>query len=560
MSDGAARAPSRSLRIGARRYPVDLPSWRDARLHASMVVLTLHVLGQLAFGFRVSVVQILAAIAASAVLELAITFVRQRRIVWPASAILTGSGVGLILRISEPDVVERIGHWSSTRWYVFAGVSVGSLGSKYLLRVGGRQVFNPSNLGLLVAFLVLGSDRVEPLDLWWAPFGPAMALAYVVVIGGGAFITGRLRLWPMAVGFWVTLAAGGAVLAASGHCITTNWSARPVCDGSFWWLLISSPEIAVFLFFMITDPKTAPGLAAHRALFGAAVALVGLYLMAPYRSEFATKVALFAALAMVCGARALGTAAVAAARKRTSERGASADVAAAQPQPQPQLLPMSMPMSMLLPMPLPLSMLLGAAAPVAVGLLAVGLVLAGAPARHAFPPVGPANVINRAATLAALDLSPAVDLLPLPTISFDPSVHGFDASLVQDGGAAVARSLQLNLAVEAEAQQRNDAELLVVVDHGARLAELRRTIDTAERTGRRTVPEHRISTMRLHVVRLGGQAGSLLAVDTEGSVLRNELDPDGTVISTSREQASWRFVLRPAGDEGQWLIVEATAR
>ena len=26
----------------------------------------------------------------------------------------------------------------------------------------------------------------------------------------------------------------------------------------FWWVLVTSPEVLVFLFFMITDPKTTP--------------------------------------------------------------------------------------------------------------------------------------------------------------------------------------------------------------------------------------------------------------------------------------------------------------
>lgn len=507
---------------------MELPSFRDARLHASVVVLTLHVLGQVAFGFRVSVVQIAAAIGASAALELAITFVRQRRIVWPASAILTGSGVGLILRISEPGTVERIGHWSSTRWYVFAGVSVASLLSKYLLRLGGRQVFNPSNLGLLVAFLVLGSDRVEPLDLWWAPFGPALVVAYAVVIGGGLLITGRLGLWPMAAGFWVTLALGGGVLAGSGHCITTNWSARPVCDGGFWWLLVSSPEIAVFLFFMITDPKTAPTGAAQRAMFGAGVALVGLFLMAPYRTEFATKVSLFAALAIMCVVR-VGALRMPA-RWRSRATGGSQSV------------------------------VVGASLPLVVGVVMVGLVFAGRPARHAFDGVETAVAIDRPAIVAGLDLDPDPNLLPLPTITMDPSVARFDDSLSGRGAETVARALLVDLAVEAHALRHNDADLLAAVDHGARLAVMRQAVEDHGDTGQRVVTEHQLTSLRLHVVRRGGQAGSLLAVDTDGSVVLHRFEADGTSSTSSRQPAAFRFVLRPAGDAGGWLIVDGESR
>ena len=55
-----------------------------------------------------------------------------------------------------------------------------------------------------------------------------------------------------------TFAAGIAVLAASGHAMTARWHLGPIADWYFWWVLVTSPEILVFLFFMITDPKTIP--------------------------------------------------------------------------------------------------------------------------------------------------------------------------------------------------------------------------------------------------------------------------------------------------------------
>ena len=46
------------------------------------------------------------------------------------------------------------------------GTAAISLLSKYVIRFRGRHVFNPSNFGLVVCFLLLGSARAEPLD-WW---------------------------------------------------------------------------------------------------------------------------------------------------------------------------------------------------------------------------------------------------------------------------------------------------------------------------------------------------------------------------------------------------------
>ncbi len=99
-------ADGRRLRIGSTSVPVVLPQIGDPRLQIAAVILSLHVLGQVALGFRVSVPQIAAAILSCAIVEAGITFARERRLVWPASAMLTGSGVALILRDVETGTLQ----------------------------------------------------------------------------------------------------------------------------------------------------------------------------------------------------------------------------------------------------------------------------------------------------------------------------------------------------------------------------------------------------------------------------------------------------------------------
>src|SRR5689334_16138607 len=91
--------PGRALRLGGRSYPVVPPTIRDPRLQLASVIVTIQVLGQTVLGFELSIAQILVSLLTCAVLELAITFRRQRIIAWPGSALLTGNGVALILRV-----------------------------------------------------------------------------------------------------------------------------------------------------------------------------------------------------------------------------------------------------------------------------------------------------------------------------------------------------------------------------------------------------------------------------------------------------------------------------
>jgi hypothetical protein len=130
-----------------------------------------------------------------------------------------------------------------------------------------------------------------------------MGIALALIVCGGLAILVRLRLLVIAVAFWLSFAAGIGVLAASGHAMTARWHLGPITGAYFWWVIVSSPEILVFLFFMITDPKTIPKSRSARVAYAVSVGLLAALLIAPQRTEFATKVAVLGALAIVCAWR-----------------------------------------------------------------------------------------------------------------------------------------------------------------------------------------------------------------------------------------------------------------
>ena len=228
-----------SVRIRGTHYPVLLPTVRDPRLHLAGVIVSLQVLGQVAFDFQLSIAQILVSLVTAAVLEVAITFRAQRVLMWPASALLTGNGVAFVLRVPG---TEHGDWWSMNGAWIFAATSAVALLSKYLVRVRRQHVFNPSNFGLVLCFLLLGASRADPLALWWGPLSPALVLAIALIVVGGFLILRRLHLVGVAVGFWLAFAAGIGVLAASGHTMTAAWHVGPIEGWEFWWLLVSSPR------------------------------------------------------------------------------------------------------------------------------------------------------------------------------------------------------------------------------------------------------------------------------------------------------------------------------
>src|SRR5215475_9207052 len=235
MTAHAVPAPSGPIFvIRGRPYPVLLPKLRDPRLHLAAVIISLQVIGQVGFHFELSIAQILLAIGTAAVPEVAIAMRSQHVILWPASAMLTGNGVAFVLRV--PGTVH--GDWWSLRgWWIFVATSAVALLSKHVIKWRGEHIFNPSNIGLVLCFLILPRTKANPLDFWWGPMSFWLALALAVIVAGGFTILSRLKLLRVAIGFWLSFAAGIGVLALTGHVMTARWHLGPITGFQFWWVL-----------------------------------------------------------------------------------------------------------------------------------------------------------------------------------------------------------------------------------------------------------------------------------------------------------------------------------
>jgi hypothetical protein len=190
--------------------------------------------------------------------------------------------------------------WSLRGWWIYVGTAAVSLLSKHVIRWRGEHIFNPSNIGLVLCFLLLPRTQAAPLDFWWGPMSVWLALALAIIVAGGFAILRRLKLLRVALGFWVTFAAAIGVLALAGHTMTARWHLGPISGFQLWWVLITSPEVLVFLFFMITDPKTAPRSPGGRLAYAISLGLLAGVLIAPTTTEYAAKVALLGSLALVC--------------------------------------------------------------------------------------------------------------------------------------------------------------------------------------------------------------------------------------------------------------------
>ena len=133
---------------------------------------------------------------------------RENLIAWPASAMLTGNGIALILRVPG---TEHGDWWSLRGRWVFVGCGALVMASKYLVQVNGRRVFNPSNFALVATFLVLSDTRVDPQIHWSGPFSFGLVLAFIVTFAAG----GCTRLRTMRPLLFTTIGAQAALAAGA---------------------------------------------------------------------------------------------------------------------------------------------------------------------------------------------------------------------------------------------------------------------------------------------------------------------------------------------------------
>ena len=467
------------LRIRGVSYPVLLPSWRDPRLHLASVFVLLHTVGQIEFHFRVSIPQIFSSLLTCAILEVGNTFWRQRVIIWPASALLTGNGIAFIMRVPG---TQHGDWWTFRGTWIFVAVAAVSLLSKYLIRFRGRHVFNPSNLGLVLFFLVLGSGRTEPLEFWWGPTSPWLVLVLGIIVCGALGILSRLRLLGVAACFWLTFAAGIGVLGLSGHAMSANWHLGPVSDVYFWKVLIFSPEVFIFLSFMITDPKTVPQGRVARRVYAISIGVLSSLLIAPQTTEFAAKVGLLSSLTIVCAARPLlimlGSALSSSPHGSTSARALRLVLGVRSAQ----------------------RSILGAGALAAVAIFAVVLVLAGIPARSTAEAV---TALPAGAPVAvAVESNSRIASIDLPT------------------GQRIARDAVADLATATDALEQRDVARAAVGASGAWLAQLQGQIGAAS-GGTIVVPVYRVERARISLEPGVGQGPPKVVARLQGTVERS---------------------------------------
>ena len=201
----------------------------DVRLVPPVLISLILVAGHYSFGILRGFDAILLAIGTAVAVEAVAGRIMYGSWPHPASAYTSGISVGILVR--------------GPLLWPFAFCSALSILSKYVLRVKGRHLWNPSNFGLCVLFLpaAYGFFDVAPLNTQWGNNMWPM----LVIWGVGLYTIWKVKRFHITGTYIIAFIAFAALRTA-------------ITGDSFWAEVapLTGPMYQLFALFMITDPKT----------------------------------------------------------------------------------------------------------------------------------------------------------------------------------------------------------------------------------------------------------------------------------------------------------------
>ena len=234
----------------------------ENRFLAPGLITCILLVSQLTFGVLESWTRTLLAIGTSIACELVLGRFIVGKFPHLASAYISGISVGILIR--------------SPLFWPYALCAALSILSKYVLRWRDRHLWNPSNFGVS-AMLFLYAGAVAPLSIQWGNSVWAMLVIWCL----GALIISRLKRFHICLTYVLSFVA----LSGVRSLITGSPFLASVAP-------LTGPMYQLFVFFMITDPRTTVSTKWGQCLVAFLVAVVEMLLRlnevihAPYYALF----------------------------------------------------------------------------------------------------------------------------------------------------------------------------------------------------------------------------------------------------------------------------------
>lgn len=198
----------------------------DSRYVAPAFITLILIVGHLSYGILESYWRTALAIVTAIAVELIFGRLIYGKWPHPASAYITGISVGILVR--------------SPAYWPYVVCSFLSIASKYVLRLRGRHLWNPSNFGISVMVFIVPA-AMATLSIQWGNAVWPMLVIWVL----GSVIIWRVHRFHICVTY---------VLSFLAFALLRSW-----ITGNPWQSEVApltGPMYQLFTFFMVTDPKT----------------------------------------------------------------------------------------------------------------------------------------------------------------------------------------------------------------------------------------------------------------------------------------------------------------
>ena len=217
----------------------------DPRYPVSFLITVILVLGEARYGILGGYDRLVTSLGVCTATELALSRWLRGRFANMASAYVTGISLALLIK-PRGDLL-----------WPFALGGFLAISSKYLLQYRGRHLWNPSNFAISL-LLVLAPASVAILSHQW---GNDLA-TNAVIWCFGLLIVSRVRMLHVTL----TYVACFIALAAIRSLVVGGPLLAEIAP-------LTGPMYQLFIFFMITDPKTTVSTVRGRVIVAAAVAV-----------------------------------------------------------------------------------------------------------------------------------------------------------------------------------------------------------------------------------------------------------------------------------------------
>lgn len=218
----------------------------DPRYLISFLITLILVLGEAFYGILGGYERLAITLGVCVVTELVLSYLMRGHVASLQSAYVTGLSLSLLLKPQ-----------AGLLWPFALGAFL-AIASKYVLTLRGRHLWNPSNFAISL-LLVLAPSRIALLSHQW---GNHLA-TNAVIWGFGLLIASRVKVLHVTLTYVVSY----LVLAALRSALVGTPVLAELAP-------ITGPMYQLFIFFMVTDPRTTVHTKRGRIIVVAIVALV----------------------------------------------------------------------------------------------------------------------------------------------------------------------------------------------------------------------------------------------------------------------------------------------